>query len=84
MMYAVFKVRSYGSSLRSFGGDKEIRTLDPLLARQVLSQLSYAPISFCLSFSVVCFFLVSSCLSSLSFESSLSKLNSKFFSLERR
>ena len=27
------------------GGDKEIRTPDPLLARQVLSQLSYAPIS---------------------------------------
>jgi hypothetical protein len=27
------------------GGDKEIRTLDPLLARQVLSQLSYTPIS---------------------------------------
>ena len=27
-----------------FGGDKEIRTPDPLLARQVLSQLSYAPI----------------------------------------
>ena len=26
-------------------GDGEIRTLDPLLARQVLSQLSYAPIS---------------------------------------
>ena len=26
------------------GGDKEIRTLDPLLARQVLSQLSYTPI----------------------------------------
>ena len=25
-------------------GDKEIRTLDPLLARQVLSQLSYIPI----------------------------------------
>ena len=24
-------------------GDGEIRTLDPLLARQVLSQLSYAP-----------------------------------------
>ena len=24
-------------------GDKEIRTLDPLLARQVLSQLSYTP-----------------------------------------
>ena len=31
--------------LRSFStyGDGEIRTLDPLLARQVLSQLSYAP-----------------------------------------
>ena len=27
-----------------FGGDKEIRTLDPLLARQVLSQLSYTPL----------------------------------------
>ena len=26
------------------GGDKEIRTLDPLRARQVLSQLSYIPI----------------------------------------
>ena len=25
-------------------GDKGIRTLDPLLARQVLSQLSYAPV----------------------------------------
>ena len=28
-------------------GDGEIRTLDPLLARQVLSQLSYTPI-FCI------------------------------------
>ena len=27
-----------------FSGDGEIRTHDPLLARQVLSQLSYAPI----------------------------------------
>ena len=27
-------------------GDGEIRTLDPLLARQVLSQLSYTPIGF--------------------------------------
>ena len=26
-------------------GDEEIRTLDPLLARQVLSQLSYIPLS---------------------------------------
>ena len=28
------------------GGDKGIRTLDPLRARQVLSQLSYTPILF--------------------------------------
>ena len=28
------------------GGDEEIRTLDPLLAGQVLSQLSYTPGSF--------------------------------------
>jgi hypothetical protein len=26
-----------------YGGDEEIRTPDPLLARQVLSQLSYTP-----------------------------------------
>ena len=30
-------------------GDKGIRTLDPLLARQVLSQLSYTPIKLLLS-----------------------------------
>ena len=30
-------------SLNDSNGDGEIRTLDPLLARQVLSQLSYAP-----------------------------------------
>ena len=29
---------------RLSSGDGEIRTLDPLLARQVLSQLSYTPI----------------------------------------
>ena len=29
----------------SLGGDEGIRTLDPLLAGQVLSQLSYTPIS---------------------------------------
>ena len=28
-----------------FGGDKRDRTADPLLAKQVLSQLSYTPIS---------------------------------------
>ena len=27
------------------GGDKRIRTADPLLAKQVLSQLSYTPVS---------------------------------------
>ena len=37
---------SYKPILKSFdfSGDEEIRTLDPLLARQVLSQLSYAPV----------------------------------------
>ena len=30
-----------------FGGDEQNRTVDPLLARQVLSQLSYAPMSDC-------------------------------------
>ena len=47
-LYSVFKVPSPSSSDgfadRSASGDGEIRTLDPLLARQVLSQLSYAPI----------------------------------------
>ena len=40
--YTVFKVHS-SATLRGSGGDKEIRTPDPLLARQVLSQLSYTP-----------------------------------------
>ena len=31
-------------------GDGEIRTLDPLLARQVLSQLSYIPVDVSLPF----------------------------------
>ena len=44
--YVVFKVRGTPQAkLLSANGDGEIRTLDPLLARQVLSQLSYAPIS---------------------------------------
>ena len=29
--------------LRAAGGDEQIRTVDPLLARQVLSHLSYTP-----------------------------------------
>ena len=32
------------SALKLSNGDNEIRTRDPLLARQVLSQLSYTPI----------------------------------------
>ena len=36
-------------------GDGEIRTLDPLLARQVLSQLSYTPIPGNIHFPVACF-----------------------------
>ena len=43
--YVVFKVRGTSQAkLLSTNGDGEIRTLDPLLARQVLSQLSYTPI----------------------------------------
>ena len=35
-----------------YGGDEEIRTPDPLLARQVLSQLSYTPISWSFNFTI--------------------------------
>ena len=34
----------FSHSLAPLGGDEGIRTPDPLLARQVLSQLSYTPI----------------------------------------
>ena len=37
-----FRLRPFGLRLN---GDGEIRTHDPLLARQVLSQLSYTPVS---------------------------------------
>ena len=46
-MYQLFtKSEDYGSMMFSVkpNGDGEIRTHDPLLARQVLSQLSYTPI----------------------------------------
>ena len=33
----------YLKALFDFGGGKEVRTPDPLLAKQVLSQLSYTP-----------------------------------------
>ena len=35
--------KTYTSGFLPMNGDGEIRTLDPLLARQVLSQLSYTP-----------------------------------------
>ena len=40
----VLRLRLELIKLFSANGDGEIRTLDPLLARQVLSQLSYAPV----------------------------------------
>ena len=40
--YSVFKVQIH-QTISLTNGDGEIRTLDPLLARQVLSQLSYTP-----------------------------------------
>ena len=35
----------YFDAFERLGGDKRDRTADPLLAKQVLSQLSYTPIS---------------------------------------
>ena len=48
-LYEVFKEQESQSDstyqlCKELNGDGEIRTHDPLLARQVLSQLSYAPI----------------------------------------
>ena len=49
--YSIFKEHLSLSDIWSpwvlFGGDEENRTPDPLLARQVLSQLSYTPIFNC-------------------------------------
>ena len=39
-------------SLSAYGGDERDRTDDPLLAKQVLSQLSYTPINGSCSFGV--------------------------------
>ena len=44
-LYSVFNVPFSCDFRRSHGGDERNRTADPLLARQVLSQLSYTPIS---------------------------------------
>ena len=46
-LYDVFKVQSPDLS---GSGDEGIRTPDPLLARQVLSQLSYTPIFYMVMF----------------------------------
>ena len=40
----VLGLQSADCSEKYHSGDKGVRTLDPLLARQVLSQLSYTPI----------------------------------------
>ena len=42
-LISVSKLPNQLSRKIRLNGDGEIRTLDPLLARQVLSQLSYAP-----------------------------------------
>ena len=49
--YSVFKEQILNSCL--FSGDKGIRTLDPLLARQVLSQLSYTPMDLATTYSPI-------------------------------
>ena len=43
MRFSRYVVPQATFKLLSASGDGEIRTLDPLLARQVLSQLSYTP-----------------------------------------
>ena len=43
--YRLFLPISPLSLFNDSGGDEEIRTLDPLLAGQVLSQLSYTPVA---------------------------------------
>ena len=42
-VYAIFRIDGEAVASKN-GGDEGIRTLDPLLAGQVLSQLSYTPI----------------------------------------
>ena len=43
MKFSKYVIALSNSFITSCDGDGEIRTLDPLLARQVLSQLSYTP-----------------------------------------
>ena len=60
-------------AMRPYGGDEEDRTPDPLLAKQVLSQLSYTPIALLLLFSIFRFLSgilkIEQCLSLLSYSS---------------
>ena len=44
LSYEPISVAGSFQSAKPVGGDEQNRTVDPLLARQVLSQLSYAPI----------------------------------------
>ena len=43
MTILLYKTKKATKYFVAFGGGKGIRTLDPLRARQVLSQLSYTP-----------------------------------------
>ena len=67
-------------------GDKEIRTPDPLLARQVLSQLSYTPtlLSNMRSFKKSRFILSAQQSCSAFVEQAIKQHKSFLFSLERR
>jgi hypothetical protein len=44
LFYYAVQFSKNSLSLFESGGDERIRTADPLLARQVLSQLSYTPV----------------------------------------
>ena len=44
LSYEPISVAGSFQSAKPVGGDEQNRTVDPLLARQVLSQLSYAPV----------------------------------------
>ena len=45
-MNTAFHPSSLRAFIRAFGGGERDRTDDPLLAKQVLSQLSYTPVTF--------------------------------------
>jgi hypothetical protein len=60
------------------GGDEEIRTPDPLLARQVLSQLSYTPIIYPSDVFKNIFRLIKVAVSKRNYSINPSKLNSVF------